>query len=125
MTRVGADLAKRVIQVHAVDAGGKLVTNKALARDKFILWCAQLPAGCLVAMEASSSAHHWARKGAGGHHRGTASKGNPGDIRPGRHSRLRHGCAKWQSAESAGNARAAGPMAGRATLIINCYLNSS
>ena len=22
----------------------------------------QLPAGCLVAMEASSSAHHWARK---------------------------------------------------------------
>ena len=52
ITRVGADLAKRVIQVHAVDVGGKLVTNKALARDKFILWCAQLPAGCLVAMEA-------------------------------------------------------------------------
>ena len=63
MTRVGADLAKRVIQVHAVDGGGKLVTNRALARDKFIAWCAQLPAGCLVATEASSSAHHWACKG--------------------------------------------------------------
>jgi transposase len=62
ITRVGADLAKRVIQVHAVDAAGKLVTSRALPRDKFIAWCAQLPAGCLVAMEASSSAHHWARK---------------------------------------------------------------
>ena len=40
MTRVGADLAKRVIQVHAVDASGKLVTNKALPRDKFFIWCA-------------------------------------------------------------------------------------
>ena len=62
ITRVGADLAKRVIQVHAVDASGKPVTNRALVRDKFVIWCAQLPAGCLVAMEASSSAHHWARK---------------------------------------------------------------
>ena len=62
ITRVGADLAKRVIQVHAVDASGKPVTNRALPRDKFVIWCAQLPAGCLVAMEASSSAHHWARK---------------------------------------------------------------
>ena len=31
-------------------------------RDRFIEWCARLPAGCVVAMEASSSAHHWARK---------------------------------------------------------------
>lgn len=62
ITRVGVDLAKQVIQVHAVDAAGKLVTNKALQRDKFILWCALLPARCLIAMEASSSAHHWARK---------------------------------------------------------------
>jgi transposase len=62
ITRVGVDLAKNVIQVHAVDTVGKVVTNKALQRDKFMLWCAQLPAGCLIAMEASSSAHHWARK---------------------------------------------------------------
>ena len=62
ITRVGVDLAKRVIQVHAVDAAGQRVTGRALSRDKFLPWCAQLPAGCLVAMEASSSAHHWARK---------------------------------------------------------------
>lgn len=62
ITRVGADLAKRVIQVHAVNASGQRVTARALPRQKFLAWCAQLPAGCLVAMEASSSAHHWARK---------------------------------------------------------------
>ena len=61
ITRVGVDLAKHVIQVHAVDVTGKLVTNRALARDKFLLWCAQLPPGCLIATEASSGAHHWAR----------------------------------------------------------------
>ena len=60
--RVGVDLAKRVIQVHAVDAGGHVLVSRAVARDKFLGWCAQLPAGCIVAMETSSSAHHWARK---------------------------------------------------------------
>ena len=62
IVRVGVDLAKRVIQVHAVDAQGRVVTSRALARDKFVAWCAQLPAGCLVVMEVSSSAHHWSRK---------------------------------------------------------------
>jgi len=62
ITRVGVDLAKAVIQVHAVDAAGKLVTNRQLSRDKFLPWCGQLPAGCLVAMEASGGSHHWARK---------------------------------------------------------------
>ncbi len=62
ITRVGADLAKRVIQVHAVNASGQRVTSRALPREKFLAWCAQLPAGCLIAMEASSGAHHWARK---------------------------------------------------------------
>ena len=60
--RVGVDLAKRVIQVHVVDGAGRVLTSRALARDKFVAWCAQLPAGCVVAMETSSSAHHWARK---------------------------------------------------------------
>jgi len=62
IVRVGADLAKRVIQVHAVDAAGRVVCRRALARDKFIVWCARLPAGCIVAMEISSGAHHWARR---------------------------------------------------------------
>ena len=60
--RVGVDLAKRVIQVHAVDAVGRVLSARTLVRDRFIEWCARLPAGCVVAMEASSSAHHWARK---------------------------------------------------------------
>jgi len=60
--RVGVDLSKRVIQVHAVDTGGRALCNRALARDKFLAWCATLPAGCMVVMEVSSSAHHWARQ---------------------------------------------------------------
>lgn len=62
ITRVGVDLAKRVLQVHAVDSSGQRVTGRALSRDKFLSWCAQLPVGCLLAMEASSGAHHWARR---------------------------------------------------------------
>ena len=62
IVRVGVDLAKQVIQVHAVDAAGRRVVARALKRDQFIAWCQQLPAGCVVAMEACTSAHHWARK---------------------------------------------------------------
>ena len=47
ITRVGTDLAKNVIQIHAVDVLGKVVSNRPLARDKFMAWCAQLPAGCI------------------------------------------------------------------------------
>ena len=62
IARVGVDLAKQVIQVHAVDASGRCVVARAFKRDLFFAWCVQLPAGCMVAMEACSSAHHWARK---------------------------------------------------------------
>jgi transposase len=62
VVRVGVDLAKSVIQLHAVDAVGRRVVARALKRDQFLAWCAQLPAGALVAMEACSGAHHWARK---------------------------------------------------------------
>lgn len=62
IARVGVDLAKRVIQVHAVDAAGRRVVSRALRREQFMAWCVQLPPGCLIAMEACSSAHHWARK---------------------------------------------------------------
>ena len=62
ITRVGVDLAKRVIQVHAVNGAGQRVVGRALPREKFLPWCAQLPPGSMVAMEASSSAHHWARR---------------------------------------------------------------
>jgi transposase len=62
IVRVGVDLAKRVIQVHAVDAAGRVVTARSLPREKFVPWCAQLPPGCVVAMETCSGAHHWARR---------------------------------------------------------------
>ena len=62
IARVGVDLAKNVIQVHAVDAAGRRVVSKAIKRDAFLAWCAQLPPGCVVAMEACSGAHHWARR---------------------------------------------------------------
>ncbi len=62
IVRVGVDLAKRVIQVHAVDSAGRIVTARALTREKFLSWCAQLPPGCVVAMETCSGAHHWARR---------------------------------------------------------------
>ena len=47
IVRVGVDLAKRVIQVHAVDAEGRVVANKPLARERFAAWCVQLQPGCL------------------------------------------------------------------------------
>lgn len=61
ITRVGVDLAKQVIQVHGVDQKERVVTRRALARRKFLDWCAHLPPGCLVVMEACTGAHHWAR----------------------------------------------------------------
>jgi transposase len=62
ITRVGVDLAKRLIQVHGVDATERPVVKRAISRDRFLAWCAQLPAGCVVAMESCSGAHHWARR---------------------------------------------------------------
>jgi len=62
IVRVGVDLAKRFIQVHAVDALGRVAVARSLARKRFIQWCAQLPPGCIVAMETCSGAHHWARR---------------------------------------------------------------
>ena len=55
---VGVDLAKRVIQVHGVDAAGRVASARAIPRNKFVEWCAGLPHGCVVAMEACSGAHH-------------------------------------------------------------------
>jgi len=62
IARVGVDLAKHVLQVHAVDSAGNVIANRALARGKFVEWCVLLPSGCLVAVEASSGAHFWIRK---------------------------------------------------------------
>ena len=60
VTRVGLDLAKRVFQVHAVDANGDVVVACKLTRGHLIPFFAALPP-CVVGMEACASAHHWGR----------------------------------------------------------------
>ena len=61
VTTVGLDLAKHVFQVHCVDASGHVVVAKAIRRNKLLEFFASLPP-CLVGLEASGSAHHWARE---------------------------------------------------------------
>jgi transposase len=60
VTTVGLDLAKR-LSVHGVDASGRVVVAKAIRRNKLLEFFASL-APCLVGLEASGSAHHWARE---------------------------------------------------------------
>jgi len=61
VTRVGLDLAKRVFQVHAVDANGEIVVARKLDRGRLVSFFSELPR-CVVAMEACPSAHHWGRQ---------------------------------------------------------------
>jgi transposase len=61
VTTVGLDLAKHVFQVHGVDASGCVVVAKAIRRNKLLEFFASLPP-CRVGLEASGSAHHWARE---------------------------------------------------------------
>jgi hypothetical protein len=64
VTTVGLDLAKHVFQVHGVDASGRVVVAKSIRYNKLLEFFASLPP-CLVGLEASGSAHHWARELAG------------------------------------------------------------
>ena len=61
VTRVGLDLAKNVFQLHGVDAKGEVIIARKLRRGALAQFFAKLPP-CVVAMEACSSAHHWARQ---------------------------------------------------------------
>lgn len=60
ITRLGLDLAKNVIQMHAVNACGEGVVRKAFTRAKLMTYMQGLEP-CLVGMEACAGAHHWAR----------------------------------------------------------------
>ena len=59
---IGVDLAKCLFSVCEVDAAGHVLRRQDLRRDAFVLWLAQVPASAVVAMEACSGAHHWARR---------------------------------------------------------------
>lgn len=55
VSTIGLDLAKRVFQAHGADASGKVVFRKRLRREQVVAFFAGWP-GCVVAMEACSSA---------------------------------------------------------------------
>jgi transposase len=61
ISTIGLDLAKKVFQIHAVDASGAVVLRRALRRGKVLEFFAKLPP-CLIGMEACATAHYWARE---------------------------------------------------------------
>ncbi len=61
ISRVALDLAKQVIQVHAVDRSGRAVVRKALKRAAVLPFFRDVPP-CEIGMEACSGAHHWGRQ---------------------------------------------------------------
>jgi transposase len=60
VSTIGLDLAKRVFQVHGVDAAGRVVLRRKLRRAEMEAFFAGLEP-CLVGIEACATAHHWAR----------------------------------------------------------------
>ena len=58
---VGIDLAKLVFSIHGVDAHDKCKLRKTVKRNKLLAEVAKLPP-CIIAMEACSGAHYWARE---------------------------------------------------------------
>lgn len=61
ISTIGLDLAKKVFQVHGVDAEGNVVVRRSLRRGQVLAWFAKL-APCLIGMEACGTAHYWARE---------------------------------------------------------------
>ena len=61
ITMIGVDLAKSVFQVHGIDAEGAVVPRRQLRRSQMLSFFQGIPA-CLIGMEASAGAHHWARE---------------------------------------------------------------
>jgi len=61
ITTIGIDIAKRVFQLHGVDATGGVVLCRRLRRSQVAAFFAALPP-CLVGMEACGTAHFWARE---------------------------------------------------------------
>ena len=58
ITTVGLDIAKRVFQLHGVDAAGKAVLRRKLQRSEVLVFFKALPP-CLVGIEACGTAHSW------------------------------------------------------------------
>lgn len=58
---LGIDLAKHVFELHGIDASGKTVVKKTVSRKLFLATVATYGPE-LIAFEAGSGAHHWARQ---------------------------------------------------------------
>lgn len=61
VSTIGLDIAKRVFQVHGVDAAGTVVLRRQLRRPEVLKFFAQLPR-CVVGLEACGTAHYWGRE---------------------------------------------------------------
>jgi transposase len=61
VSTIGLDIAKRVFQVHGVDAAGAAVIRKKLRRSELLQFFARL-APCVIGIEACATAHYWARE---------------------------------------------------------------
>lgn len=61
VSTIGLDTAKRVFQVHGVDAAGAVVLRRQLRRGDVLKFFAKLPR-CLVGIEACATAHYWGRE---------------------------------------------------------------
>jgi transposase len=59
-TMIGLDIAKQVFQVHGSDRFGRAVMRRKLRRSEVARFFSEQPP-CLIGIEASGSAHHWAR----------------------------------------------------------------
>src|ERR1039458_5921782 len=60
VTTIGLDIAKQVFQVHGADKAGRTVVRRKLRRSEVARFFSEQPP-CLVGIEASGSAHYWAR----------------------------------------------------------------
>ncbi|WP_298822420.1 IS110 family transposase [uncultured Roseibium sp.] len=58
---IGIDLAKNVFQLHGARRDGRVLFRKKLTRAQFKAFCEGHPK-CLIAMEACSTSHYWARE---------------------------------------------------------------
>ncbi len=61
VSTIGLDIAKNVFQAHGADETGNVVFRKQLRRNKLLDFFASCEP-CVVAMEACSGAHYWARE---------------------------------------------------------------
>ena len=80
ISTIGSDIAKRVFQVHGVDAAGAVVYRHQLRRTEVLKFFAKL-APCLVGLEACASAHYWGREIAALGHQSLPRR-KPGSTRP-------------------------------------------